>query len=248
MTAAMDCTVGCLRERGGFTLTELLVVIGIAVLLMGIMIPTGKALRDSNQQMECKAQLQQIGQALRMYEADEGGAPPYYIDASQTPDDPPSGPGLLALYETGHLGRRRTLHCPRDVYADPESDEYFQSYMRRDLEKPVAADTTLNEYSYLNSRGVTDDTDPHYRRQLQPCADVGGTSPVPVVMPGWRPADDTVVTWCGFHTATMTEGGVGQYYVLFWDGSVGRVSEEIMTDPAVGPDAAWKVDHEDASG
>jgi len=239
---------GALRPSGrsGFTLTELLVVIGIAVMLLGLMIPTGQVLRESNQAMACKSQLHQVGQAIRMYRLDEGGVPPYYIDASETTDDVPHGPGLLALYATGHMTRRDSLHCPRDVYAEPGSAAYLESYTAKD--EDAAAATELNKYPYLSSRGVIDDTDPFYRRQLQPAADVGGTSPVPVHNPDWRPDDDTVVTWCPHHVDSIKAGDVGLYQVLFWDGSVQRVGENIMTDPSVGPDAAWKVGHADASG
>jgi prepilin-type processing-associated H-X9-DG protein len=41
---------------------------------------------------------------------------------------------------------------------------------------------------------------------------------------------------------------MGQYQVLFWDGSVMRVGEDVMTDDTIGPDEAWKVSRADASG
>ncbi|MGD9495060.1 MAG: type II secretion system protein [Armatimonadota bacterium] len=229
--------------RVGFTLTELLVVIGIAALLLGLMIPTGTSLREGNRALSCKTQLQAIGQALRMYAADEGGVPPFYIDAAEDTNATPHGPGLMALYDLGYLNRRESLHCPRDVYASPDSAEYLLSYQRKD--EDVAATTELNKYSYLSSRGVTDPTDPYYRRQLQPAADVGGVSPVPTIVPGWRPADDTVVTWCPFHTDYLQVGGVGEYQVLFWDGSVVRIPEDVMADPTVGPAEAWQVSRAD---
>jgi prepilin-type N-terminal cleavage/methylation domain-containing protein len=248
-------TTGSTLARGGFTLTELLVVIGIAVLLLAMMIPTGQALREGNRALTCKAQLQQIGVALKAYTMDEaGGVPPYYIAQDEDPTDPetypPSGPGLMQLYLGGYLPRVETLHCPRDVYAsEAGSDAYYQSYSRYD--EDAAANVPLNRYSYLSTRGITDDTDPLYRRQLQPAADVDGdpsTVPMPVVLPTWRPSDSAVVTWCSFHVDAIEMGGVGQYQVLFWDGSVRRVGENVMRDPAVGPDAAWKVSQSDATG
>ncbi len=235
------------RGTGGFTLTELLVVIGIAVLLMGLMIPTGRALRESNRAITCRSQLQQIAVALKAYVADEGAAPYYYVLPTEDTSADPSGPGLLALYETGYLGRRNSLHCPSDVYAQPGTVEYFMSYMNKDEE--AAAATELNKYPYLSSRGIVDDTDPYYRRQIQPAAvTAAGPTPVPIPMPNWRPDDDTVITWCKYHVDSMSEGGKGMYYVLFWDGSVGRVFDELMTDPSAGPSAAWKVGHDDTSG
>lgn len=237
---------GRAHGRGGFTLIELLVVVGIAVIMLALMVPTGRALREGNRAMSCKAQLQQIGVALRAYMADEGGPPPYYIDPTEDPDaDAPHGPGLMALYGLGYLHRRESLHCPSDVYTLSSAPEYFMSYQRMDPDVDTSAGVALDAQSYLSTRGVYDDTDPYYRRQLQPARDVGGTAPAPVVNPSWKPADSTVVTWCSFHSDFLRQGDVGQYQVLFWDGSVIRITEDIMTDPAVGPDAPWKVSQSD---
>ena len=232
----------------GFTLVEMLVVIGIAVLLMAISVPMARSLREGNRMMACKSQLQHIGQALKAYYTDEKGMPPLYIETNQDPDtDAPSGPGLLALYHAGYLGKELTLHCPRDVYTDTSGPDFLNSYMVKDDD--AAAATELNKYPSLPFRGVTDDTDANYRRQLQRGAvPPGGTQPVPVVDPDWRPTDDTVVTWCKHHKDTVSRSGAGQYHVLFWDGSVVRVDEDVMTNAGVGPDEAWKVSRADASG
>lgn len=238
-------------RTGGFTLVELLVVIGIAVVLMALLVPTGQALRAGNRAMTCKAQLQQIGTAMKAYYLDEGGAPPFYIEQDDDPTDPeanpPAGPGLMTLYLTGYVPRRQSLHCPRDVYAQEDTDEWFESYQQYD--EHAAATVALNRYTYLQTRGVTDDTNPYYRRQLQPAADIDGdpsTPAMPVPMPDWRPDDDAVITWCPFHATEIEVGDEGAYQVLFWDGSVLRFRESVITDPTVGPDAAWKVGHGDA--
>ena len=250
-TAPATTAPGGGPRRSGFTLVELLVVIAIAVLLMGLLIPTGWGLRAGNRAMTCKAQLQQIGTAMKAYYFDEGGAPPFYIDETEDPTgdppDPPHGPGLMALYETGYLARRESLHCPRDVYTQAGTDEYYESYQRYDPD--AAATVPLNRYSYLSTRGATD-TDPEwYRRQMMPAADTDGdasTPAMPVVMPAWRPDDDAVITWCPFHVPEIEVAGEGAYQVLFWDGSVQRFQQSVMTDPTFGPDAAWKVGHEGA--
>lgn len=234
--------------RSGFTLTELLVVIGIGVLLMGLLIPTGRALRAGNRALTCKSQLQQIGTALKAYYYDEGGAPHFYIQAGQDPSDPeanpPVGPGLMALYETGYLPRRASLHCPRDVYTEPGTADYFYSY--QSFDSNAAANVALNRYPYLSTRGVWDEDDAFYHRQLMP-ADENTTPPLPeAIGPHHRPDDETVITWCPFHVPEIEVGDEGAYQVLFWDGSVQRFRQSVMTDPAYGPDAAWKVGHEGA--
>ena len=227
--------------RRGFTLTELLVVIAIGVLLMALLIPTGRALRAGNRALTCKSQLQQIGTALKVYYYDEGGAPPFFVAAGDTE---PSGPGLMVLYELGYLGRRESLHCPRDVYADVEGEAYFESYQRYDENAAYAAEET-NRYSYMSTRGVWDEgaEDNLYYRQLMPALE-GTSPPIPAdIRRQHRPSDEAVITWCPYHVPEIEVGNEGAYQVLFWDGSVQRFPQSIMTDPDVGPDAAWKVRH-----
>jgi prepilin-type N-terminal cleavage/methylation domain-containing protein len=74
--------MGCLltrgnRRHGAFTLSELLVVIGIVALLMGLLVPVLASARASARKIACLANLRQIGVALHSYADDNRGNIPF---------------------------------------------------------------------------------------------------------------------------------------------------------------------------
>lgn len=231
----------CLHR--GFTLLELMVVIGIIVVLMALTIPVGKSLREGNRMMACSAHLHAIHQAMKLYFLDERGVPPYELAAGDDPSDTstvPVGPGLHALYDAGYLGRESTLHCPRHLGIANTHPDYYHSYDGRDAQATYSASNNLSaltQYKYLPYRGVDDDQDPDYRRQL-----ARGTGTVTVYDPTWQPDDSAVVCWCDYHAESFTRGGEGQYHVLFWGGEVMAKPKSLFRSATA---EAWRVRPED---
>jgi prepilin-type processing-associated H-X9-DG protein/prepilin-type N-terminal cleavage/methylation domain-containing protein len=76
------------QSRGGFTLVELLVVIGIIAVLISILLPSLSRARDSAKTLSCLSNLRQLGMATAMYT----GAQKNYMPHTTTTFKPdPSG-------------------------------------------------------------------------------------------------------------------------------------------------------------
>lgn len=125
---------GC--QRGGFSLTELLIVIGILALLFGIIIAFYTPSQEQRKVFECQSRLSVLHRAFRLYILDWESFPASPYDAldndgdGQFDEDPLNGAdddndgafdedpfdafvgGLWTLQ--GYLRSRRSLLCPSD--------------------------------------------------------------------------------------------------------------------------------------
>lgn len=111
------------RNRAGFTLVELLVVIGIIAVLMSLLLPAVNRAREQSKQIVCLNNLRQLGMAFLSYANENQGrfpAPARY--SSLLPDDwiywepgqagRPFGRGPLIKYIGS--SSESTFRCPSD--------------------------------------------------------------------------------------------------------------------------------------
>lgn len=121
-----------MRQRNGFTLVELLVVIGIIALLISMLLPAINKARVAGLRVACASNQRQLVQAAIMYSlANKGDLPPAQLHHLQTP--PLSAAGiqwfspLLAGKYLGNTGPNgsytttRVFFCPSVPYTTSNS-------------------------------------------------------------------------------------------------------------------------------
>lgn len=109
MNACMSCAggsgsvAGSFRRPAGFSLVELLVVIGIIGVLVGLLLPAVQSAREASRRTSCASNLRQLGIALHGYvSANNERLPPFKVD-----DDDRIADTLANPSNNPYLGKSR---------------------------------------------------------------------------------------------------------------------------------------------
>jgi len=140
-----------MKHRNGFSLTELLVVLGIVAVLIAVLLPVISRAQKQSRVVACKAQMQNIGTAMQMYLGQNRNRYPAASLFPSSRNPPPDEARPITEFLSPHVGGAiGVFHCPAD---DELFAEFNQSYSyNTELGADRLVDTKL--YKILGSTSL----------------------------------------------------------------------------------------------
>jgi len=219
--------VSKMRRSKGFTIVELIVVMGTAALLMAITVSAFRSMFRGQDTTRCILQLQKIGMAIKAYHLDWGGVPPVYVVEGTMVEPEP-----LSVLLNGYLFHPQALCCPKD--------EFGSRISYTGIDENARAVTPLNKYRYMPYRGSDSVCQLSPGWKVEKYGETWAWVPATETLAGkkWFPDDNAIITWCDHHLDETDS----KYLVLYWNGEVELLSAGLFdgTHPAA-PDEAWQV-------
>jgi prepilin-type N-terminal cleavage/methylation domain-containing protein len=130
------------RHAGGFTLIEVLVVIGIIAVIMSILLPAITKAREAGRRVQCGSNMRTIGQAIFAYASVNKGRAPFKGSQKEYPY---SWNKLTLVGPLSRYGLNlQVMVCPSTDFCNPPVDNWF-GHMDTD---PISGDY-LVAYQYL---------------------------------------------------------------------------------------------------
>jgi prepilin-type N-terminal cleavage/methylation domain-containing protein len=136
------------KSRNGFTLVEILVVLGIIALLAALLFPAFGRARESARQTNCQSNLQQISLAVNQYRKEEGRYPDSLVDLlgeGAKYMDGAGAPAVLGASAPGYLrAGQDSLICQDD---DTDTTDPRSSYGSLKKSFPAAAPADFSSFT-----------------------------------------------------------------------------------------------------
>jgi prepilin-type processing-associated H-X9-DG protein len=173
------------RGRRAFTLTELLVVVGIIMVLIALLLPAVQSAREAARRAQCVNNLMQLSLAIQGYESSNLVLPPGVVNSARPIQNAPNGYHYswivqllpyfeqraafnsvnfaLNAYSPSNTTVRQTsiklLMCPSDGMISPAApgDTAVSSYAGCHHDVEGLIDTNNRGVFYLNSKTKLDD-------------------------------------------------------------------------------------------
>lgn len=202
-------------KTAGFTLVELLVVIGIIAILMAIAFPVFKGAQEKANQTNCISRLHAIGLAVKQYRLDSGTYPSSFADISDT---------LNLTISGGKL-----THGKEKLVCKDDSTLRDTAYTNNNLPYSSYYDISTTEIVWNYYGYKSDGTDSVPATSPFHIYATTGTGTLPSGVPSWRQypclenrfaPDYTIITHCTYHrNKTGKNVNQQQEIVLRVDGS-----------------------------
>lgn len=135
-----------MKRNAAFTLTEMLVVIGIMLLLAALLMPALKGLKESRKNDDCRAEIEYLNTAIEQYRGEFG-------------DYPPSDIGLAATVP--NQGNKALVAC---LATSLSKQPYLRSYLMANHDKV----RVTNEQAAAKPDWRFTDNPLNYREMLDP--------------------------------------------------------------------------------
>lgn len=196
--------------RRGFSLPEMLVVVGIIAILLGLLMPTLNKARSAAAKVQCSANLADLGRAFQMYLSDSKGRVPQVNALPKREPAITKAPSVLAVFDKYVGGSTGVWRCPSD------------RPLNTGATFPAGAETYYDAYglsyeynSWMNAH--------HGGGTLSGALDVAKEPPIAVTPDKFRIFND----FSHFHGPA---GRVGNMNFLFADWHVGDIGEALTAN------------------